>query len=97
MARTSWVWDREKLELVPKGEFYARYYADSATGPQVIRDVEPYLSVIDKSVIGGRRQHRDHLRAHGCIEVGNEFKAPQRVEMSRAERIQDIKRSLGDG
>lgn len=96
MARSSWVWDREKHELVPKEEFYARHYGDSATGPQIIRDVEPYLSVIDKSVIGGRRQHRDHLKAHGCIEVGNEYKPAQRQEMSRNERIQDIKRSLGE-
>lgn len=43
-----------------------------ADGPMVIPDIEPYRSVIDGSVISGRRQHRDHLRAHGCIEVGNE-------------------------
>jgi len=38
----------------------------------VISDIEPYRSVIDRSIISGRRQHRDHLRAHDCIEVGNE-------------------------
>ena len=43
-----------------------------ANGPTVIPDIEPYQSVIDGSIISGRRQHRDHLRAHGCIEVGNE-------------------------
>ena len=41
-------------------------------GVQVIKDIEPYRNVIDKGVIGGRRQHRDFLRAHGCVEVGNE-------------------------
>lgn len=54
-------------------------------GPYVIPDIEPYRSVITGEVISGRRQHRDHLRAHGCIEVGNEKpKPPQRPEMSPA-------------
>lgn len=53
----------------------------------IIGDIEPYKSVIDGSVISGRRQHRDHLRAHGCIEVGNEklsSSSPNNAPMSRA-------------
>lgn len=45
--------------------------------PMIMRDVEPYRSVITREVIGGRRQHREHLRAHGCIEVGNEMIVPK--------------------
>lgn len=41
--------------------------------PMIMRDVEPYRSVITREVIGGRRQHREHLRQHNCIEVGNEM------------------------
>jgi hypothetical protein len=41
-------------------------------GPQVIRDIAPYRSMIDGSVIDGRKRHRDHLKAHGCIEIGND-------------------------
>lgn len=44
----------------------------ASNGPQVVRDLEPYRSMIDGSVIDGRKRHRDHLRAHGCIEVGND-------------------------
>ena len=40
--------------------------------PQVIKDIDPYVSMIDGSVITSRSQHRDHLRQHGCTEVGNE-------------------------
>ena len=40
--------------------------------PQVIKDIDPYVSMIDGTVINSRSQHRDHLRANGCIEVGNE-------------------------
>lgn len=43
----------------------------------IIRDIEPYRSVVTGEVIGGRRQHRDHLRAHDCIEVGNEKPKPR--------------------
>lgn len=40
--------------------------------PQVIKDIDPYVSQIDGSLITSRSQHRDHLRAHGCVEVGND-------------------------
>ena len=42
------------------------------TRPQVMPDVAPYRSVITGEIIGGRAQHREHLRRHGCEEVGNE-------------------------
>jgi len=41
-------------------------------GAQVISDIQPYISQIDGSVISSRSQHRDHLKANGCVEVGNE-------------------------
>lgn len=42
-------------------------------GAHVIKDMEPYRSPATGEIIRGRRQHRDHLRAHGFEEVGNEF------------------------
>lgn len=39
---------------------------------QVIGDIEPYKSMITGEMIGGRAHHREHLRQHNCIEVGNE-------------------------
>lgn len=51
--------------------------------PQVVQDVEPYRSIVTGEVISGRRQHRDHLRAHGLVEVGNERpKSPPPVDTS---------------
>ena len=38
----------------------------------VMPDIQPYQSMIDGSMITSRSRHREHLRAHGCIEVGNE-------------------------
>lgn len=102
MIRGRWIWDRTRRELVPAHEFYARKHetvtASVLAAPMVLSDVEPYRSIVDGSVIGGRRQHRDHLRAHGCVEIGNEViprKGPQRPP--EAEVVADIKRSMEDG
>lgn len=41
---------------------------------QVMPDIKPYKSMIDGREITSRSRHREHLRAHGCIEIGNETK-----------------------
>lgn len=46
----------------------------------VIPDIKPYRSMQTGEVIGGRKQHRDHLRQHGLIEVGNEKLPPRKPE-----------------
>lgn len=40
--------------------------------PMVMGDIQPYISQIDGRVINSRSEHRAHLKAHRCIEVGNE-------------------------
>lgn len=40
----------------------------------VMGDIAPYKSMIDGSTINSRSRHREHLRAHRCIEIGNETK-----------------------
>ena len=40
--------------------------------PHVIGDIKPYKSMIDGSLITSRSKHREHLRMHGCVEVGND-------------------------
>ena len=47
--------------------------------PQVISDIEPYISQIDGSLITSRSKHREHLQAHGCVEVGNEKMEPRKT------------------
>ena len=41
---------------------------------QVMPDIAPYQSMIDGTMITSRSQHREHLKQHGCTEVGNETK-----------------------
>lgn len=47
----------------------------------VYGDIQPYRSMITGEQISSRSAHREHLRMHGCIEVGNETKhlKPYRV------------------
>lgn len=49
-------------------------------GVMVMPDIKPYRSMIDGTMITSRSQHREHLRAHGCVEIGNDsslFKGPE--------------------
>ena len=39
-----------------------------------MKDIQPYRSMADGSIITSRSKHREHLKAHNCIEVGNETK-----------------------
>ena len=57
-------------ELVEVGEDYV----PEPRGPLIMPDIKPYTSMIDGSTITSRSRHREHLRAHRCIEVGNETK-----------------------
>lgn len=42
------------------------------SAPMVIADIQPYISMKTGEVIKSRSHHRDHLKSHGLIEVGNE-------------------------
>lgn len=54
------------------------FQSSGPAAPMVMNDIQPYKSMIDGSIIESRSSHRDHLRAHGCIEVGNETKHLQK-------------------
>ena len=64
-----WIQDPVTFKLVPADEYYGP--AENA-GPYIRDDIKPYQSMIDGSMITSRSRHREHLQAHGCIEVGNE-------------------------
>ena len=38
----------------------------------IMPDIKPYRSMIDGKEISSRSRHREHLRAHECVEVGND-------------------------
>jgi hypothetical protein len=69
-------------------------------GPQIMSDIAPYRTAATdvatgkRAVIGGRRQHREFLRRNGYVEIGNDYVPPRQEELSRSERIADIRRVL---
>lgn len=50
------------------------YVAEPRADIHIIPDIKPYRSMADGRMITSRSQHREHLRMHNCIEVGNETK-----------------------
>jgi hypothetical protein len=56
-------------KLIPAEE----YQAPEPSGPFVLGDLQPYQSMVTGEMIEGRRQHREHLKAHNVVEVGNSF------------------------
>lgn len=48
------------------------YVPETRSGHYVQGDIQPYRSMVDGSLITSRSHHREHLRQHGCVEVGND-------------------------
>ncbi len=40
--------------------------------PMIMRDIQPYKNMIDGRIITSRSEHRELLRRHNCVEVGND-------------------------
>jgi hypothetical protein len=64
--RRRWIQKNGELIEVPAD------YVQAPSGPMIMPDIQPYRSQLDGSVVTSRSRHRELLRAHGCIEVGNE-------------------------
>lgn len=52
-------------------------YVPEPRSHYVMGDIQPYTSMIDGSVISSRSRHREHLRQHGCVEIGNDSSLKQ--------------------
>lgn len=75
MTRRSWIQDPVTHKLIPKEE----YESPPEAGFFVMGDINPYKSMVTGEMIQGRAQHREHLRRHDVVEVGNDFdKRPQK-------------------
>ena len=54
------------------GVLYEKGTEPTPEGFMVMPDIKPYQSMINGEMITSRSQHREHLKAHGCQELGNE-------------------------
>ena len=64
--RKSWV--QVNGELIPKESYVQEYNPQTMIMP----DIKPYKSIITGEEITSRSKHRQHLKQHGCFEIGNE-------------------------
>jgi len=77
------------------GVLYERGHEPVAPGPMIIDDIAPYRSMATGEMITSRSKHREHLKAAGCVEIGDQahhlqpqrpsFESPQRKELIRAQ------------
>ncbi len=54
------------------GVLYEKGCEPVSVAPMVMDDIQPYKSMKTGEMITSRSQHREHLRKHGLVELGNE-------------------------
>lgn len=101
MGRYRAVWKDGKLlaeyengELIFLAETYQAPQRSDYPTPHIVKDIGAYRSPIDGSLITSRSQHRDHLKAHDLIEVGNERMPASPTVSPRRELGEALKRRV---
>jgi len=77
-------------KLIPKDEFYS---AVDVNAPMVQADIAGYKSMVTGEWIGSRSTHRQHLKEHRLVEIGNEIKAHTTKQAPKVDREQ-IRRDI---
>lgn len=102
MPRASYVFDRQRGKLVPKAEYYAtrpRRQRSSLPAPMIIGDIQDVVSMADGRTYSSRKHWRDHLKAHGMVEMGNDMpmraETPAITEQAIAEAYQQCEQGAG--
>jgi len=75
-VRGSFVYDPVSKSMISK-EDYAEL-REVVNAPMVMNDIQGYKSMQTGEWIGSRSHHRDHLKKHRLIELGNEKIPTQR-------------------
>lgn len=66
------------------------------TTTNVMADMKEYRSPLDGTVVRSRKHHRDHMRKHGVIEVGNEKLKGKNGTYDPSNVRDEINRSIND-
>jgi hypothetical protein len=93
-TRGSFVYCKERGELVPKEEYYS---VSVSNAPFVINDIQPYKNMVDGQMITSRSTHREFLKANRLVEIGTDVKAHTTRQAPRVDRERlrrDIAESL---
>ena len=102
MSKYKAIFDKQGLlaefedgEMVYLREEYSPPKRSNLVSPTVVRDIEPYKNMINGGIITSRSEHRELLKRHNCVEVGNE-KMQTKVSAQPSKRRELISRQLGD-
>lgn len=81
----------KRTYILVDGEFVERKKDQKGRYHYVVPDIQPYKSMIDGKMVTSRSEHRRHLKANNCIEVGNDDPAKhirrEKPDNSRLERL----------
>ena len=65
-------------------EFFLEWWIPTREAPTVVSDIDGYVSQVDGSWIKSKSMHRDHLKQHRMIELGNDVPQQHKpIEISR--------------
>lgn len=102
MSKYKAIFDKQGLlaefedgEMIYLREDYNPVEKSELASPMVVRDIKPYQNMINGSIITSRSEHRELLKRHNCVEVGNE-KMQTNVATPTSKRRELISRQLGD-
>ena len=62
----------KKTFVYRDGKLIEKTEASRNAGLNIMRDIEPYQNMKDRGWIPSRSQHREFLKKHNFVEVGNE-------------------------
>ena len=92
--RGHWIYDRALGRVVTAAEYYDRNpCVGRGDGLQIIPDIEPVTVPGTRHVLGGRKQRRDYLRAHGLEHIGDD-RLPARKPVAPKPAGQDVKNAI---
>ena len=81
----------KRTYILVDGEFVERKKDEKGRYHYIIPDIQPYKSMIDGQMVTSRSEHRRHLKANNCIEVGNDDPSKhirrEKPDNSRLERL----------
>lgn len=81
-------WVQVNGELIPKEDYSPH------SGLIIMPDIKPYRSTVTGEEIGSRSRHREYLKRHNLVEIGNEKIKPKQMPDVPGLR-DDLRRVLG--
>lgn len=100
MTRGRFRYDPETQKVIPIEDWRAKYgYGErpkqsDLPAPMIIGPLKEYRSMITGEMITDRAQHREHLKQHNKIEVGNEYGPLERPSRQMRPVGQDVKDAI---